>query len=408
MRFVIRMSRALGCLAVTVLLTGCASLGEGAVQMAGQPPRRLNNFVTELVSISDLSQDGTYEAPLSCSREGWLHFACDALTGRQGRLTVSVTPLEPGAAPVAVFTVVAGDGRRHEAMRYLRKGDYVLRMELKDVSLASFTARSVSAIIFANFPYPPHLQRFGRYDWAQLKEMGILDACNVMITNANGFHAMKQWLADGKQVLQQAGVPGLSIKVEGGVTAENAFTCWSEAPGMNRSDMSGIIADEFFPSLRKHFPAWVEAIKRLRAEKPDRVFYPYIAGDPKGLRGFVEPLRGSECVFAYERYLTEQPTEEKARKFIEDNLRGDVAEIEKYFPRVLQILPLRHGLPQWPQRKPQLRPLGGLQGLHGHAVQPARYGPVAGRSLRRGDVSLRLLRRGVHALVRQVVPPLLR
>jgi hypothetical protein len=90
--------------------------------------------------------------------------------------------------------------------------------------------------------------------------------------------------------------------------------------------MSGAIINEFYayPETVDKFPLWVRAIQRVIAEHPDRAFYPYISGDPKGLLPFVKPLFESGCRFAYERYLGEQPTEEAAKKFIEKKLRDEV------------------------------------------------------------------------------------
>ena len=101
---------------------------------------------------------------------------------------------------------------------------------------------------------------------------------------------------------------------------------------MNDPLFIGSIADEFYPSLAKHFPVWVEAIKRVRKEKPEKVFYPYIAGDAKGLRSFVEPLAETGCVFAYERYLPEKRTEKEAKEYLERRLKNEMVEFNKYAP----------------------------------------------------------------------------
>ena len=76
----------------------------------------------------------------------------------------------------------------------------------------------------------------------------------------------------------------------------------------------------------------VEAIKRVRKDKPDKVFYPYIAGGVEGLRPFVEPLMQTDCCFADERYLHERRTEKEAKDFIRKHLVTRMEEFQKYAP----------------------------------------------------------------------------
>jgi len=314
---------------LAVSLAGCGMTAVRTVRLAGQSPRRLNNFVTELLLVKGLEADGVYKIGLSNPREGWLFFRSRAVVGRRGKMTVTVKS-ETETEARDVIALSPGDGRTREVMRYLPEGEYTLRIVLKGAALESLSVRTIPAIIFANFPYPPHLARFGRYDWSQLKGMGILENCNVIITGFDGFHAMSQWLAEGKQVLQQVGVPGLQLK--GKVTAESAYEYWVSKRGMSDPAMSGVIADEFYGSLRNLFPALIHAIKRVRREHPNKVFYPYIAGSGKGLREFVEPLMDTDCRFAYERYLTERPTEAEAKEYIERALKKEMLDFESYFP----------------------------------------------------------------------------
>ena len=320
-----RIGLGLGLLAMAAVSFGCAGMKHEAMG-----PRVLNNFVTEVLLVENLSENGTHLYPVDNPREGWLFFRSSAWADGSGKMNISIIPSRPRADKDRVIAYGPRDNRTVEAMRYLRKGSYMLRVDIKDAKLNSLTVRMIPAIIYDVVPSGPHLARFGRYDWAFLKRIGMLDSCNVIITGAEGFHFMKGWLAQGKQVLHQSGVPGLRGKEP--VTVQSAYDYWINAPGMNNPGMSGVIADEFYPSLRDRFPVWVEAIKRVRKEKPDRVFYPYIAGSAKQLRSFVEPLLDSGCRFAYERYLKEMRTEEEARQFFEKALKNEMLDFQKYAP----------------------------------------------------------------------------
>ena len=310
---------------ILLVLSGCAGMRSEAVK-----PRALNNFVTELLLVKNLSDDGAHAYVIRNPREGWLFLKSDAWVGKEGGVSVGIG-LQDAGEPETVIAYEPKDSGTAEAMRYLAEGTYTVRVDLHEAEIASLTVRTIPAIIYANFPESPHMPRFGRYDWTFLKSIGMLDSCNVLITYRGG-HFMKEWLAQGKQVLQQAGVPNLHGSES--ITVQEAYDYWIEAAGLSDPGMSGIIADEFYPSanISPKFPAWIEAIKRIRKDKPNKVFYPYIAGSAKGLRPFVEPLLDTGCCFAYERYLNERRTEKEAKAFIEQGLKGEMLEFEKYAP----------------------------------------------------------------------------
>jgi len=308
---------------------GCARYMYRASNLPPQPPRTLNNFVVELVRLEKVEASGVRQVGFSNPREGWIYVRASGRPDRKGHIAVSIVGAGGESWPDVVVIRSGGPGTV-EAMRYLPAGDYRVRVSQDHAALDSLTVRIVPAIIFANHPYPPHLPRFGRYDWAQLKSMGILDSCNVIITGADGFYAMREWLASGRQVLQQVQVPGVNLDVP--VSEEVAYEFWAKSPGMTSPGMSGVIADEFYRSLEKHYSAYIPAIRRIRTERPDRVFYPYIAGGPQDLRSFVEPLADTDCRFAWERYLKEMPTEAEARDFIQKRLKDEMLGFEEYLP----------------------------------------------------------------------------
>jgi len=326
-----RVTTLMACAGVMASIFGCAAGGSHVRKLPPQAPRTLNNFVAELVRIENVDGSGVREVAFRNPREGWICVRASGRPDRDGHIAVSL--IGDGAEGSAdVLVIRAGQTETAEAMRYLPPGDYRARITFTRAVLDAFSLRSIPAIIFANHPYPPHLPRFGRYDWTQLKSMGILDSCNVIITGPRGFYAMREWLANGKQVLQQAGVPGVGVTLDEPISPESVYRYWVTSPGMNHPGMSGVIADEFYASLEKRYPAYLPAIRRIRLARPDRVFYPYIAGSPKSLRGFVEGLKDTHCRFAWERYLAEKPTEDEARAFIDRSLKRQMLGFEEYFP----------------------------------------------------------------------------
>ena len=296
-----------------------------------QRPRVLNNFVTELLVLRDQSPDGRQVFSVHNPRQGWLFVRVDAWAGRTGSLTVRVAPAaDGGAAEETLAEYAPGDKTTREAMRYLPKGTYHLTVTGTDVALNSLTVRTIPAVIFANFPCYPHLPRFGRYDWAFLKRIGMLDSCNVIVTGDTSSPFVAEWLAQGRQLLQQAGVPGLRGNEP--MSEQDAYDYWIGAAGMNDANVSGVIADEFYPSRADRFDLWVGAIKRVRRERPQKVFYPYIAGGATELKPFVLPLVDAGCRFAYERYLPEQRTEAEAKRHFQDRLTGEMIDFNATTP----------------------------------------------------------------------------
>ena len=294
-----------------------------------QKARVLNNFVTEQLLVENVSRDGTHVFALESPREGWLFFRTQAWTGRAGRMTIGIRSEGDWNKPALVIAYGPGEKKTVEAMRYVPKGTCTLLVGLNDVELSSLTVRTIPAIIFADFPCTPHLPRFGRYDWAWLKQIGMLDNCNTLISRGR-CHFMTEWLLRGRQVLERSGVPGLHSKDP--VTEQSAYEYWMAKRGLQHPCMSGVFASDFHAGAGRHFPGWIGAIKRVRKNKPDKVFYPWMDGTADGMRSFVEPLLDTDCRFGYGRYLCEQPTEAAAEKLIKGKLVDEMVAFNRYAP----------------------------------------------------------------------------
>jgi len=308
-----------------------------------QEPRVLNNFVTELVRLGDVSRDGEHWLSFRNPREGWILFRAAAWAGPEGRMSVALAPAE-GGAPNELIALEPGEKRTIEVMRHLAAGAYSLRVDLRDTKLTSLSVRTIPVLVYATFNYPPYMQRFGRYEWGWLKQIGMLDACNVIVCGHDPGYAMKKWLASGRHIVTHAGVPGLVTlgKKHDTITEEACYDYWIKQPGLNDPRFLGALVDEFYaaPTILEHFATYVAAIRRVVTDRPDHRFYAYLGddnpplrvGNAVNLRPFVEPLAKAGCYFAFERYLQEKPTEKEAREFMEAALTNEMLEFKKYAP----------------------------------------------------------------------------
>ncbi len=310
---------------------GGSAMSENRVH-GPQPPQVLNNFVSEVLNVEFTSDGTAHTFVFDNPRRGWIFFRLRTAGTGAGAGGLSLDD-GAGPAPLPLASHAAFEPQSIEVMRFLPEGRH--EMLLTPGSDAGreihLVVRTIPAILFANYPYPPHLQAFGRYDWHWLKRIGMLDVCNTIITEDQQYYFLDEWLAAGKHVLQQVAVPGLQ-RTDIPVTAQDCLKFWSTQPGMTDPRMSGLIIDEFIgrEPFMENFAVYVEAIQRLRADFPDKVTYPYITG-PDGLKTFVEPLRESGCRYAYERYLAEQPTEEEDA-LIRRSLKETIQEFETFDP----------------------------------------------------------------------------
>ena len=316
---------------------------------AAPKPKKLNNFVTQLLKVSPSRARSGGGYAFMNPRDGWVFFRSTAKLDRGQAAEITFASPTAEATGRAIIRHTPGKPDTLEGMRRLPRGKQrIYVVGSGGANVTSLEVRAIPEILYANYPGNPQLTAYGKYDWDFLKRIGMLDSCNVLITGGDGGEFAARWRAAGKRVIQQAGVPGLHTKQF--VIPQIAYDYWIKKAGLNSPNLSGVIADEFFPSLSTFYPAWVAAIQQIRKEKPDRVFYPYIAGGPRGLMAFVKPLVESGCVFAYERYLKEQPTEKGARRFIEQKYKKDLIRFKKYLPdfqkRLIFVLGFLCGPPE--------------------------------------------------------------
>lgn len=304
--------------------------------------KRLSNFVIELINTTMSGRESSvnFENP----REGWILVRARS-SGPSTANRHLFVDADPPESPVLILRKGIEEA---EAMAYMKAGIRRLTLEADAHHETSICIRAIPEIIYANYPGNPHLKEYGEYDWGFLDQVGMLASANVIITGNPEGPWIEQWTHAGGRILQQVGVPGL--RRDETIDGESAYTYWSQSTGWRSDAADGLIADEFLTHRDPKVPAWSDAIHRLLAERPDRVFYPYIGGDPEDLESLLQSLADTSCRFAWERYLKEQPTEEEAWKCLETRLKEPVRRFSSTLPgfpeRLVVVLGILCGPPE--------------------------------------------------------------
>jgi hypothetical protein len=289
----------------------------------------LNNFVTELLNVVP-GEGATAEYPFVNPRDGWI-FVSSMADAAGGDVIVSV----PSAASRNVLsTHRAGQPATQEAMRFLPIGPHRIRVECSGRSRCKrLIIRAIPEMLYSNFESHSQVAEYPKFTWDWLRQAGLLDNLTTIVgtRSRNNEAPLSEWKAAGRRWITEAGVPGFN---DPSAETKAAFDQWRKLDGMNAPGLDGLIVDEFYPSLKAKFPAWIEAIRLLARDDAlkGRVFYPYCAGDPKGLAPLVKATIECGYKFAYECYLKEQPTEEKDWTYLRDNLPGPMKKFKECVP----------------------------------------------------------------------------
>ncbi|HNR29594.1 MAG TPA: hypothetical protein PKI11_01780 [Candidatus Hydrogenedentes bacterium] len=274
------------------------------------PPARtngkvLNNFVTELldVAVGDAASTTlSFENP----REGWVFFACNG-----GQDAPAPVTLDEEATPI-VWRVNPETGAS-EAMRFLDAAAHRLRIE--NGAGARVIVRAIPEILFCYYPSTRHIEAYPEYDWAYM-ERHVLPHVNVLITRSDvPPEEFEQWLREGRRWIGNASLPGLGAA--DAPTADAVYEAWAANPAVTQPGFSGIMVDEFLYASEAHYAAWSEALRRL-CDSPKfagKTFYAWctdIFRDRTGL-DFLNLVAASGGKFSWEKYLSEEPSEQRAR-----------------------------------------------------------------------------------------------
>jgi hypothetical protein len=301
--------------------------------------RRLNNLVTELLSLSPPDVRAASEWKFSNPRDGWVFLRSTATVNDGGKAAIWVEPITPASSspgtqpdqgsalsqPVLVHEKSGEETK--EAMRYLAAGQYRVRLQQTgSATLEGLAVRAIPELTFCKFQYDPFIRPFGPYDWAFVQKH-IATNINCIVGSGLAAHRefVKSWKQRGKRWIVECGVPGLDSKQP--LTPEEAYAYWTQNVGFTDGLLDGVIADEFVGNgPRMKYPEWTEAVRRIRAADAFRgkLFYPYcttLYRDPVSAE-FLRTVMRSGYPFAWEVYLPEPPDEAAARRTLETRLAG--------------------------------------------------------------------------------------
>lgn len=317
---------------VAALLLGVGIGGLATADSRGDAGamKTLNNFVTELLCVPSIESDSE-EFTFVTSRTGWVFVALQGQEGspkavldsRQDALVWRVHPVTKAA----------------EAMQWLAEGGHRLRVEsAKGMRL---DVRAIPEIAFCYYPDFPHIAVYGPYNWAYA-ERYVLSDVNTLITRSElKPEEFNQWVREGRKWVSNAGLLGLgSAKAP---SADEVYQTWATNVGMTQAGFGGIMVDEFGGSPAEHYRAWGEAVRRLHDNSSfaGRSFYAWCGNlfDEKPSLDFSRLLAdaaSADCGyrFSWEKYLREEPSQEKAEALIRDDLLRDLKAWQAAMPGI--------------------------------------------------------------------------
>jgi hypothetical protein len=301
--------------------------------------RRLNNLVTELLNVSNAKVRGQWEWKFTNPRDGWAFVSSTAKNEAGGKLSMTVeavfsrpgsAELQPGShvAPLALVHERHG-AETQEQMRFLEAGEYRVRVRSdRPVTVRRLLVRAIPELGFCKFQYDPFITAHGPYDWAFVQKY-IASNANCIVGSGLTEHGqfVRSWKQQGKRWIVECGVPALDGKQP--LTAEEAYSYWTQNVGFADALLDGVVADEFLGNRRgMKYPEWTEAVRRIAAADTYRgkLFYPYctaIYRDPVSA-GFIRTVMQSGYPFAWEVYLQEQRDEEAARRYLQNKLAAEM------------------------------------------------------------------------------------
>ena len=316
-------------------------------QLVGAPPGRkiLNNLVTQLTVVDNLTLKDYQEVSFVNPRKGWVFVSATAQVadlGVIGLITVGVD----GEKKESAIASLAADKPTMETMRLLSAGEHKLCIwsepgaGRKQSTITRLVVRAVPAMMYCGWPGGSSAG-YGDYDFAFLKR-DVLPNINTLVGAAlSQDQDRDEWHRRGRQCLQEMAIPTRIREVLKDVpipmTGDYAYGYWAKCAGLNKSNMNGSVNDEFGGGEDPDFPGYTEGVKRIAADPAfkDRVVHMW-GGPVMALsslsRDFVRAVVDSGYKIAWEEYLVEDPTIEETRKTFDGTLRHGVTLWEQAFP----------------------------------------------------------------------------
>ncbi len=307
----------------------------------------LNNLVTELLNEDDPTEA---EYVFTNPRKHWVFISSTAETEGAGRVRISLESAEN------VIVHAPHADRTLEAMRLLPAGEQRITVEREGrTTLTKLIVRAIPELGYSQYPRAPYIAEYGPYDWAFIekhfmKNLNMIDGSTDM-ANASISQAYEQWKAQGKRWVDETYIPGQSYAKEKAqtLTPDEAYTYWSEGdagrPGLANPYVDGLLGNELHGGSEVAWRAWTEAIRRLHANYPNKVFYPYCSPFYRddGSRPFCKAMMACGYAFSWEVYLPEVGTEFAARQHIAEALRDDMHKWKTAVPGVERAVMLNFG-----------------------------------------------------------------
>lgn len=293
----------------------------------------LNNFVWELLNVEEnailnVPNRHTFHNP--CDR--WVYIRTQAEITKDGEAWVSI---DSNSREEAIIVHSDSTEPSLEAMRFLSAGKHTIFVGRKgNAVLKHLIVRSIPMLQYAFYGLHPHIHPYGPYDWKFLSK-DILPNVNVMISEGPEPPHLREWKNAGKKWISIAYLP--KLKKNGEATADGVYKYWSNYLGLQHPLMDGIIVDEFIGGDDIVYGLYREAVERIYSNPKfkGKSFMPYYGGTFNGADRSTEFLK--TCIerggyIVWERYLTEQPTQEKAMAFIKLSLLKEMGRWEDNLP----------------------------------------------------------------------------
>ena len=293
------------------------------------PGKRLNNLVTELLSVTAAA--AAAPRPFTLARDSCV------LVKAARPLKATITPRGGDAREIALVETPAGTA---ETMLFLPAGDYAIR----PVAAVDYVLRTVPELIYCKFLGNPQVTPYGPFDLPFLKQH-VLSNVNCLVVGDPDASPefLRTWGEQGRRAIQEVYAAPYFQKWD----ADKAYDYWAERPGMTHPLLHGVIVDEFSAGDDPVYDAMTASVRRLRADPKyaARDYYPYCApmhGARKS-EEFIRAVMDMGSRFALERYLPEQPTLSRARRFLDRMLVQDAAAWRERLPGSVEHMILCFG-----------------------------------------------------------------
>ncbi|MBU0477272.1 LamG domain-containing protein [bacterium] len=303
----------------------------------------LNNFVTELLNVKGEKVRNDKEYEFITPREGWIYISSTADVKEQEKVFITID-----SAPKEKAVIVHEKDKEQtlETMQFLSEGKHSIKIwcNEKDVSLENLVVRAMPEILLTEY-YPDVIERHKD----MLKEINVIvqGYCrhyqeNIMETEniEESRERLAEWRNTGRKVLIHSVIPDIGLGQK--VSLEKSYDFWSTSAGFKYFD--GIIVDEFAYETKEQIPFFIEALRKIHADKKfkNKTFYAYSGGfkwanyKSKEAEEFRKTIMECGYKFAPEIYLEERLTEIEAKKFIEYQLRQGIVSWQKIIPDSLK------------------------------------------------------------------------